>query len=267
MRNTCQNYTELVKRGKGHPGRAEGIARSQFKELVRFWNNKTTERIKTEDEWDEDTIKEVNGVLELANQYPVNAVDIYEDYLESITKSGSTTTSRKPSRTPSRTSQKQAPFDQPKQLRTPSPTPARTIESPTPIRKTPSNLIENPVAPPPSRADPVFLPYAPSTRGDAIRLAKERDAALKENHPEWDLLSKEERDRLREEAADSPPDQETPIKKQSSTPISQFTLSPPTRPNLPRSPSPGITLSKPTTSAKETLIKSFARDISPKPKK
>jgi hypothetical protein len=51
---------------------------------------------------------------------------------------------------------------------------------------------------------PQFIGYTAPTRGDAIRLAKERDAILKERYPAWELLSKEERDAIREESADSP---------------------------------------------------------------
>jgi hypothetical protein len=101
---------------------------------------------------------------------------------------------------------------------------------------------------------PEFIPYSAPTLADAQRLARERDAAIRENHPDFDLLSQSERTRLREEAADSP--STAPEVYGLSTPpprrarVAQVSPSRPSRSNTP---------------AEEALTKLLIRDISPRP--
>lgn len=76
--------------------------------------------------------------------------------------------------------------------RTPSP---QNLPGPsTPVKTTPNS--------PKEFVTPVFLPYKKADRGDAIRLAKERDSILRENNPRWDLLSTEEKHALRTQASE-----------------------------------------------------------------
>jgi hypothetical protein len=148
-------------------------------------------------------------------EYPASQEQLWDAFYEQVS------TWYDESRAESRTSQKspkQVSFELP---RSPSPT-TKLPEIVSPVPKRPFSFEGQPTEPqqgpgafPTSEtpepeeveitfSTPQFIGYTAPTRGDAIRLAKERDAILKEAHPDWDLLSQDEKERIREEAADSP---------------------------------------------------------------
>jgi hypothetical protein len=101
-----------------------------------------------------------------------------------------------------------------------------------------------------------FVPTARDPSQDhrlALQLARERDAAIRERVPQFDLLSQEERALLREDAADSPGT--NPEVYGLSTPPRRFRTPQQSPSRQPRNNTP----------AEEALTKLLIRDISPRP--